>query len=210
MKASQLIQELVDLKEEEALTLVKEELESGTDAMAILETCREGMILVGKRYEQGEYFLPELVMAGEIFKRAAGLLGPALGNSKTETKGTVVFGTVRGDVHDIGKDLVVAILQALGYEVHDLGVDVLPEQFVTTLRETGAAVLGLSGLITTAYDSMKETVEALVKAGLRDRVKIMIGGGVMDESVRVYAGADAYGNNPTEAVKFCQQFIGGN
>jgi 5-methyltetrahydrofolate--homocysteine methyltransferase len=209
MKTSQLIEKLVALKEEETLSLVKKELESGTDPMAILETCREGMISVGKRYEQGEYFMPELVMAGEIFKRATEILHPALGNSKTGTKGTVVFGTVRGDVHDIGKDLVVAILRAVGYEVHDLGVDVPPEQFVTRLRETGATVLGLSGLITTAYDSMKETVQALVKAGLREQVKVMIGGGVMDASVQAYAGADAYGNNPTEAVKFCQQFMGG-
>jgi methanogenic corrinoid protein MtbC1 len=209
MKTNQLKQQLVDLKEEETLSLVKKELESGTDPMLILETCREGMIQVGKRYELGEYFLPELVMAGEIFKRAAEILQPALGNNKTGTKGTVAFGTVRGDVHDIGKDLVVAILQAVGYEVHDLGVDVPAEQFVTLLKETGATVLGLSGLITTAYDSMKETIEALVKAGLRERVKVMIGGGVMDKSVQAYAGADAYGNNPTEAVKFCQQFMGG-
>lgn len=98
MKNSQLIEKLVDLKEEEVLTLVKEELESGNDPMAILETCRESMVLVGKRYEQDEYFLPELVMAGEIFKRAAEILQPALGNSNTGTKGTVVFGTVEGDV----------------------------------------------------------------------------------------------------------------
>lgn len=210
MKNSQLIQDIVELKEDETLTVVKKELESGTDPLAILETCRESMIIVGKRYEQGEYFLPELVMAGEIFKRAVEILRPALGNDNTGSKGTVVFGTVRGDVHDIGKDLVVAILRAVGYEVHDLGVDVPPEQFVTRLRETDATVLGLSGLITTAYDSMKETVEALIKAGLRERVKVMIGGGIMDKSVQDYAGADAFGNNPTEAVRFCQQFRGGN
>lgn len=207
---NQLIQELTDLKEEETLSLVRKELEKETDPMAILETCREGMILVGKRYEKGEYFLPELIMAGEIFKQASEILSPTLENSKAEMKGTVVFGTVRGDVHDIGKNLVVTILRAVGYEVHDLGVDIPPEKFVTTLRETGAAVLGLSGLITTAYDGMKDTIEALVKAGLRDRVKVMIGGGVMDESVQAHAGADAYGNNPAEAVKLCQRFMGGD
>lgn len=207
---SQLMQKLVDLKEEETLNLVRKELGTGTAPMAILETCREGMILVGSRYEKGEYFLPELIMAGEIFEQAFEILRPAFGGSEAEGKGKVVFGTVRGDVHDIGKNLVVAILRAAGYDVHDLGVDVPPQQFVTRLRETGAAVLGLSGLITTAYDGMKDTIEALVKAGLRDRVKVMIGGGVMDESVRVYAGADAFGSDPTEAVRLCQQFLGGN
>ncbi|NIM14060.1 MAG: hypothetical protein GTO45_18615 [Candidatus Aminicenantes bacterium] len=207
---SQLMQKLADLKEEETLNLVRKELAKGTAPMAILETCREGMILVGSRYEAGEYFLPELIMAGEIFKQASEILQPAFGGSEAEGKGKVVFGTVRGDVHDIGKNLVVSILRAAGYDVHDLGVDVPPEQFVTRLRETGAAVLGLSGLITTAYDGMKDTIEALVKAGLRDRVKVMIGGGVMDESVQVYAGADAFGRDPTEAVRLCQQFLGGN
>jgi 5-methyltetrahydrofolate--homocysteine methyltransferase len=207
---NQLIQKLADLKEEETLSLVRKELEKKTDPIAILETCREGMILVGKRCEEGEYFLPELIMAGEIFKQASEILGPALENSKAGMKGTVVFGTVRGDVHDIGKNLVVAILRAVGYEVHDLGVDIPPEKFVTTVRETGAAVLGLSGLITTAYDGMKDTIAALVKAGLRDRVKVIIGGGIMNESVQAHTGADAYGNNPTEAVKLCQRFMGGN
>ena len=206
---SQLMEKLVDLKEKETLDLIRKEKDSGTDPMAILEACREGMILVGTRYEKGEYFLPELIMAGEIFKQASEILGTLPGDSRAGTKGTVVFGTVQGDVHDIGKNVVVTNLRAVGYEVHDLGVDVTPEQFVTKLRETGAGVLGLSGLITTAYDGMKDTVEALANAGLRDRVKVMVGGGIMDEKVQAYAGADAYGNDPTEAAKLCQQFIGG-
>lgn len=209
MIGSQIIQHLADLEEIETLNLVNQELEAGTDPIAILEACREGMILVGKRYEKGEYFLPELIMAGEIFSELSDILHPAIGGSKAGTKGTVVFGTVRGDVHDIGKDIVVAILRGAGYEVHDLGVGVTPGQFVTKLRETGAAALGMSGLITTAYDSMKDTIEALVNAGLRERVKVMIGGGVTDERVLAYTGADAYGNDPTEAVKLCHQFIGG-
>lgn len=209
MVDSQLMHELADLKEEETLSLVRKELEKKTDPMAILETCREAMILVGKRFEEGEYFLPELIIAGEIFKEAAEILNPTMENNKAKMKGTVVFGTVRGDVHDIGKDMVVAILQGVGYEVHDLGVDIPPEKFVTAIRETGAPVLGLSGLVTTAYDGMKDTVAALVEAGLRDHVKVMIGGGLMNERVKAHAGADAYGNNPMEAVKICQRFMGG-
>jgi 5-methyltetrahydrofolate--homocysteine methyltransferase len=204
---SQITQKLADIEEQETLNLVRKELEAGTDPIEILEACREGVVLVGKRYEKGEYFLPELIMAGEIFNELSEILRPALGGRSAKTKGTVVFGTVRGDVHDIGKEMVIAILRGVGYEVHDLGVNVAPEQFVTKLQETGAAILGLSGLITTSYDSMKETVEALARAGLRDRVKVMIGGGIMNANVQAYTGADAYGNDPTEAVKLCQQFI---
>jgi 5-methyltetrahydrofolate--homocysteine methyltransferase len=201
---------LADIEEQETLNLVRKELEAGTDPIEILEACREGIILVGKRYEKGEYFLPELIMAGEIFNELSEILRPALGGSSANTKGTVVFGTVRGDVHDIGKEMVIAILRGVGYEVYDLGVNVSPEQFIAKLQETGATILGLSGLITTSYDSMKETVEALAKAGLRDRVKVMIGGGIMNANVQAYTGADAYGNDPTEAVKLCQTFMGGN
>jgi len=207
---SPITQKLADIEEQETLNLVRKELEAGTDPIEILEACREGIVLVGKRYEKGEYFLPELIMAGEIFNELSEILRPALGGSRVNTKGTVVFGTVRGDVHDIGKEMVIAILRGVGYEVYDLGVNVSAEQFVTKLQETGATILGLSGLITTSYDSMKETVEALAKAGLRDRVKIMIGGGVMNANVQAYTGADAYGNDPTEAVKLCQTFMGGN
>lgn len=210
MVDSQLMKDLVDLNEIETLDLVRKELQAGTDPMAILEVCRKGMVLVGERFDKGEYFLPELIMAGEIFNETFELLRSELKNSNYETKGTIVFGTVKGDVHDIGKDIVVVILRGVGYEVHDLGVDVAPEQFVKKIRETGAGILGLSGLVTTAYDSMKETVEALVNAGLRDQVKIMIGGGVMNESVKAHTGADAFGNDPTDALDFCQKFTGGN
>jgi 5-methyltetrahydrofolate--homocysteine methyltransferase len=206
---SQITKKLAELEEQEALNLVRKELEAGTDPIEILEACREGIILVGKRYEKGEYFLPELIMAGEIFNELSEILSPALGDSSANTKGTIVFGTVQGDIHDIGKELVIAILRGVGYEVYDLGVNVPPEQFVMKLQETGAAVLGLSGLVTTSYDTMKKTVEALARAGLRDRVKIMIGGGIMNANVQAYTGADAYGNDPTEAVKLCQTFMGG-
>lgn len=209
MKDSQLKQKIVDLKEEETLNTVRQELEAGTDPMAILEALREGMVIVGKRYEEGEYFLPELIMAAEIFKQASEIAQPEPGSSGSESKGTIVFGTVRGDIHDIGKNLVIALLRSLGYEVLDLGVDVPPERFVAKLQETGSTVLGLSGLITTAYDGMKDTVEALVNAGLREGIKVMIGGGITDKSVQAYTGADAYGNNPNEAVRLCQQLLGG-
>ncbi|MCK4762400.1 MAG: cobalamin-dependent protein [Candidatus Aminicenantes bacterium] len=210
MKKNEITQHLVDLNELEILDLVRKELEGGADPLEVLDACREGMIIVGKRFEAGEYYLPELIMAGEIFSEVSEILRSVIKEGSAETKGTVVFGTVRGDVHDIGKDIIVGILRGVGYRVHDLGTNVETEQFVKKMQETGAPILGLSGLITTAYNSMREVIEALDKAGIRKRVKVMIGGGVTDERVRVHTGADAYGNDPTDALKLCAQFMGGN
>ncbi len=208
MVGTQLSKMLADFEEEATLQLIKKELASGADPLAILEALREGMMIVSKRFEEGEYFLPELIMAGELFKEISVILRPAPGNAQAAIKGPLVFGTVQGDIHDIGKEVTIAVLEGVGYEVHDLGVNVPPEQFIKKLQETGAGILGLSGLITSAFDGMKATVDAVVKAGLRDRVKVMIGGGITDEKVRVYTGADAFGNNPSDAIKICQKFIG--
>jgi methanogenic corrinoid protein MtbC1 len=208
MAENQIVQKMADLEEEAIHQLIEKELASGTGPLVLLELLREGMMVISKRFENGEYFLPELIMAGELFKEISVLLRPAPGDKPAASRGAIVFGTVKGDIHTIGKEVTIAILEGIGYRVYDLGVDVPPEKFIEKLRETGAGVLGLSGLITTAYDSMKETVEAVAKAGLRDRVKIMIGGGITDERVRVYTGADAYGNNPSDAVKICRGFIG--
>lgn len=210
MNKRQLAENLADLKEHETLDLVKKELEAGADPLAILKALREGMMLVNKRFETGEFYLPELILAGETFKEASDILRPALGNKDAKTKGQVVFGTVLGDIHDIGKDIVVVVLRGVGYKVHDMGVDVPAERFVEKLQETGASLLCLSGLITTSYDSMKDTVKALENADLRDRVKVLIGGGVINEKVLDYTGADAYGSDPTDALKLCRRFVGGN
>lgn len=203
----QITQELADLEEEAVLSLVRQGLEAGTDALTILDACREGMTRVGERYESGEYFVSDLMMAGEILKQAAKILGPALEGAAATTKGSVVIGTVQGDIHDIGKDLVASMLDVVGYDVHDLGVDVPPEKFVETLKETGATVLGLSGLLTIAFDTMKETVAAVDVAGLRPRVRVMIGGGPVTEEVRKYTGADAWGANAQTAVRLCNQWM---
>lgn len=210
MAENQIAQKMADLEEEAVRQLIKNELAAGTDPLALLEVLREGMISISKRFENGQYFLPELIMAGELFKEVSAVLRPAPGDKPAATRGAIVFGTVKGDIHSIGKEVTISILEGIGYRVHDLGVDVPPEKFIQKLRETGARVLGLSGLITTAYDGMKETVEAVAKAGLRDRVKIMIGGGITDERVRAYTGADAYGNNPSDAVNICRGFLGEN
>jgi methanogenic corrinoid protein MtbC1 len=202
-----LVQKLADLEEAEAITLAQSELEAGTDPLEILDACRAGMVQVGERYESGEYFVSDLMMAAEIFRQVAAMLEPALSGAVAETKGTVVVGTVQGDVHDIGKDLMAGMLRASGFEVHDLGVDVAPAIFVAKVQESGAKVLGLSGLLTVAFDAMKETVAAVEQAGLRPGVKVMIGGGPVDETVCEYTGADAWGDSAQTAVSLATQWM---
>ncbi len=206
---SELVKNVSDLNEEEVLNQVRRELDAGTDPMAILDECRDGIVLVGEKYENGEYFISDLMMAGEIFKQVSKILGPTLKTAGAPTKEVVVIGTVKGDIHDIGKNLVVGMLQAANYGVKDLGVDVPPQRFVEAVQETGAKVLALSGLLTLAYESMKETVSALDSAGLRPMVKVMIGGGPITENVCKYSGADGWGTNPQAAVKYCNEWIGG-
>lgn len=199
-----LAQKLSDLEEDAVLAIVRRELEAGTPAQEILDACREGMLGVGKRYESGEYFVSDLMMAGEVFKEAAALLGDQLAASQAPTKGTVVIGTVKGDIHDIGKDLVVTLLRTNGYKVVDVGVDAPPESFVEAVRESGATVAGLSGLLTVGYDAMRETVTALKGLGLP--LKVMIGGGPVNEAVREYTGADAWGQDAQAAITLADQW----
>jgi methanogenic corrinoid protein MtbC1 len=194
-----------DLEEVQVLQMVQERLASGTDPQAILTACRDGMALVGQRYEAGEYYVSELIMAGEMFKQTNALLAPHFAAGGGATKGKVVVGTVKGDIHDIGKDLVVGMLKAGGYEVIDLGVDVPAEKFVAAVKESGAKVVGLSGLLTIGFDAMKETVEALKATGLP--VKVMVGGGSLTEKVREYVGADALGNDAQSAVSLTNQWM---
>jgi methanogenic corrinoid protein MtbC1 len=196
-----------DLEEGKVLQLVQQRLDRGEDALAILASCQEGMTLVGKRYEAGEYFISDLMMSGELFKRATEALGPRIETGARVARGKVVFGTVKGDIHNIGKDLVVGLLRASGYDVTDLGVDVPSEKFVDAVKQTGAKVVGLSGLLTVAFDSMKETVAALSTAGLRPDVKVMIGGGAISTTVQQYTGADAWGTDARAAVSFCNEWI---
>jgi len=207
--SDQLAVAISDLEEQKALKLVKERLEAGVDPLAILSDCREGMTLVGQRYQAGEYFLSELIMAGEIFKQANQIVGAQFTAAGGPTRGAVVIGTVKGDIHDIGKDLVVSMLKAANYAVHDLGVDVAPEKFVETVKATGATVVGLSGLLTIGFEAMRDTVAALGAAGLRPAVKVMVGGGPVTEQVRQFAGADAMGSDAQAAVTLCNQWIGG-
>jgi methanogenic corrinoid protein MtbC1 len=205
--SDQLATAISDLEEDLVFKLVQERLDGGADPLAILAECREGMALVGKRYESGEYFVSDLIMAGEIFKQANAMVGAKFQVSNGETLGKVVIGTVKGDIHDIGKDLVVSMLKANNFEVVDLGVNVPPENFIHAIQESGAPIVGLSGLLTISFDSMKETIAALDAAGLRSTVKVMVGGGPVTEQVRDFVGADALGADAQAAVTLCNRWI---
>lgn len=205
-----LIQALADMREGEALRLARQMVESGTNPLEILDATRTAMDIVGQRYEKGEYFLPELLLAGEMLGQITEMVKPLIAKTQSaQRQGKVLIGTVAGDIHDIGKNIVVFMLDANGFEVLDLGVDVPAQKFVEAVQEFQPQVVGLSGFLTLAFDSMKETIRALEAAGLRDKVKVMIGGGSVDERVRAYTGADAWGRDAMAAVNLAKQWTGG-
>ena len=210
--SEQLINAIAEMDEEGALALTRELLAAGTAPTAILDACRSAMEVVGKRFECGEYFIPELILAGEMLKGISAEVKPYLAAGQADVKklGKVVIGTVKGDIHDIGKDIVVFMLDVNGFEVYDLGIDVPPQVFVNKIQETRAPIVALSGFLTLSFDSMKQTVEAIRAAGLRDKVKIMVGGGTVDEQVCRYAGADAFGPDAMAAVTLAKGWIGVN
>ena len=207
--AGNLSNALADLKEQEAMAIVQDRLNAGDDPMSILDDARRGMEIVGERFAKSEYFIPDLVYSGEILKGINSMVKPNLtGDGEVKRLGKVVIGTVAGDIHDIGKDIVAFMLDVNGFEVHDLGVDVPAQQFVDKIKESGAPIVGLSGFLTLAYDAMKQTVEAIKDAGLRDNVKVMIGGGQITEEIQKYTGADAYGRDAMVGVSLAKKWAG--
>ena len=207
--SNKLVNAIADMREEQALKLVREMVQGGSDPMAILDTAREAMAIVGQRYDEGTYFLPELILAGEMMNQITDVIKPELAKMpEAKRLGKVLLGTVAGDIHDIGKNIVSFMLDANGFEVLDLGVDVSPQKFVEAVRDFQPQVIGLSGFLALAFDAMKETVEAIKTAGLRDEVKIMIGGGQVSEQVRNYTGADAYGKDAMAGVSLAKEWVG--
>lgn len=207
--SGELAKAIADLEENEALRMTREKLDRGEEPHSILEESRDGMEIVGKRFSDGTYFLPELIFSAEIFKEISATVKPKLKQEvRDERYGKVIIGTVAGDIHDIGKDIVVFMLDVSGFEVYDLGVDVPPQEFIEKIRETNAPIVGLSGFLTLAFGSMKETVDAIRAVGLRDKVKIMIGGGQIDEEIRKYTGADAYGQDAMAGVSLAKTWLG--
>ena len=209
--SNELVDAMANMREQEALNVAEKMLNDGEDPLRVLALCREAIEIVGKQFEVGKYFLPELVLAGEMLKRISKMAEPFLEQDsevRIERLGKVVIGTVEGDIHNIGKDIVTFLLDVNGFEVHDLGVDVPPQRFVEAIKEVQPEVVGMSALLTLAFESLKSTVEAIKEAGLRDHVKIMIGGGAVDEEVREYSGADAYGEDAMAAVNLSKEWVG--
>lgn len=206
----QLVAAIADMREDEAIQLAKQMLDAGTNPQQVLDAGREAMAIVGERYDHKEYFLPELIIAGDMLKALAELAMPKLKEAATGApRGTVVIGTVAGDIHDIGKDIVGFMLEVNDFKIHDLGVDVSADKFVAAVRSQKPQILAMSGFLTLAFDEMKGVVEALKEAGLRDGLKIMIGGAPMNDDAALYIGADAFGADATVAVKLANGWMGG-
>jgi len=202
-----LVAAITEMREDDATGYAQELIDGGTGPIPILDACREAMDIIGKRFEEGEAFIPELILAGEMLKSVTEVVKPHLKSDEAkESFGTIVLGTVEGDIHDIAKDIVCFMLEINGFEVTDLGVDVGAAEFVKAVGETGAKIVGLSGFLTLAYDPMKDTVAALKAAGFEG--KVMVGGGQVDESIREYTGADAYGKDAMAAVALAKQWYG--
>ncbi|GAB6174789.1 corrinoid protein [Paradesulfitobacterium aromaticivorans] len=206
--SEKLVNLIADLQEEEALATARQLIEGGTDPMAILERCREATEIVGKRFEQGQYFIPDLLMSGEILQEISELAKSRMKKGiTTGYAGKVVIGTVEGDLHDIGKNIVAFFMEANDFQVFDLGVDVTPEKFVEKIREVQPDVVGMSGLLTVAFKAMKETVDAIKEAGLREQVKIMIGGAPTNEQVANSVGADAYAKDAQHGIQLAKHWV---
>jgi trimethylamine corrinoid protein len=200
---------LADLKEDEAISETKARIAKKDDPLKILEDSRSGMEIVGKRFASGEYFIPDLIYSGEILRQISEIVKPLLtGTSQQKKLGKFLLATVAGDIHDIGKDIVAFMMDISGFEVIDMGIDVPKEKIVAKIKETKPQIVGLSGFLTLAFDSMKETIDAIKAAGLRDNVKIIIGGGQIDEEVRKYTGADAYRPDAVACVTLSKEWLG--
>jgi methanogenic corrinoid protein MtbC1 len=205
---SQLTAAIINLQEDQAIDLVKRRLESGVSAMAIIEKCRTGLIAVGERYSRGEYFLGDLIFSSEIFQEIMNLLGPSLENiEKKPIIGKIVFGTVEDDIHDIGKNLTISLLRCYGFEVVDVGVDAPPDKFLLALTDSGAKILCLATLLSSCFDPLKRTVQLVRLLDHDSEIKVLIGG-LVNEKVREYTGADAWVNDARRCIEICLAWSG--
>lgn len=198
---------IVEMEEEESIKKAKEYLDGGGDAQELLDICRDAMGVIGDKFEKGEYFLSELLLGGEIFSSIMEYALPMLKDADTAKLGRIVLGTVRDDIHDIGKDIFKAFVEAAGFEVIDIGVDVPEQKFVDAVREHKPDIVGMSCLITTGITSMKKTIDMLKEANLRG-FKILIGGGRVDEEVKQFSGADAWADDAAKGVRLCKELMG--
>ena len=197
------------LDESAVRRLVKSMLDAGVNPVEIMEDCRKGMLAIGERFERGEFFLSEMIMAAEIFRQVTEQIRPYFGGSASEARGRVVIGTVEGDIHDIGKNIFTALLEVEGFDVVDLGVDVPPATFVEAIRNHNPDIVGMSCLLSTSIEAMKNTVDAITEAGLREKARIIIGGGRLERHAAEYIKPDAYTDNAAQGVKKCLELMRG-
>jgi methylmalonyl-CoA mutase cobalamin-binding domain/chain len=194
----------VELRRDEVLAAVTTRVERGEDVLAILEDARQAMTVVGDRFQEGTLFLAQMMLAAELFKGVMAILKPSLDRARPpEALGSVVLATPKGDIHDLGKNIFVTMLEAQGFDVHDLGVDVEPSRVIEKVREVGPDLVGFSALITTAFASMKQMAEIFEQEGLRDGIKLMVGGGVTTPMLRTHVGADFQSTDAAEGVAYC-------
>lgn len=211
MEATQALTEaIVEMQEDKAMALTRELLDGGTDPLAIFKAYQNALQEIGKRFEKEIYFIPELLMSGEMMKNAMEIIKPFLkegDGEKSQKIGKILIATVAGDIHDIGKNIVTMLMDLNGFDVLDLGVDVPSDKIIEEAKAFDADIVGLSGLLTLAFDPMKEVVEKLTEAGLRDKIKVIIGGGQMDDQVCRYTGADAYVIDAVTGVNICKEWV---
>lgn len=205
---SNLAQYMGDLQEDLIFSEVNKQLAEGIAAEEVFAQLQAGMGIVGLKYQANEYYLSELVMAAEMFKNAAAILQDKLQKAEAEKIGTMVLGTVAGDIHDIGKDIVAMIFTSNGFKVVDLGVDVPIQNFVNAVKEHRPELVGISCLLTTSFENMKATIAALEKENLRDKVKVLIGGGPVDQATCDYVKADAVCNDAAKGVAIAKKILG--
>lgn len=203
-----LVDAMTELNEEQVMSCVQAMIDNGDTSNSIQMALNVGVTNVGKRFEKGDYFIADLIVSGMIYRDALRLLMPVMGNSRTMPIGRIVIGVVEGDIHDIGKDIVVSLLRAEHFEVIDLGVDVKPERFAYAIRTYRPDVLLMSGVLTLAQESMKKTMDLLQKEELRNQVAILIGGMCAGEYQRQWIGADGWAYDPMETVSFCKRVVG--
>ena len=205
----EITQSIVDGNKAEATNLANRAIETGIEPLEATDALTTGINIVGDKFAQGELYLPELIISAEAMKEAVGILDAEIKKRGGERKqlGKVVVGTIEGDIHDIGKTIVASLLSAGGFEVFDLGVDVSADSFIAKIKEVGADILGMSALLTTTMTNQATTIQSITEAGLRDRVKIMIGGAPASSSWAEEIGSDGYGQNAIEATELAKNLL---
>jgi methylmalonyl-CoA mutase cobalamin-binding domain/chain len=205
---SNITKNIIELENDKVLNEVKNRLNQGEDPMKLIDECNQGLIMVGEKYKNKEFFLAELILSGEIFKKAMEIIEPYLTKKSTaKIKGKVLLATIQGDIHDLGKNILNMLLKINGFKVYDLGVDVDPMKVFEKVREIHPDFIGFSTLLTVTFDPMKKIIDLLKKEGLRNQVKIMIGGGITTTLLKEYIGADFQSIDAMEGVDYCLKIM---